>query len=90
MRELKTAERRIVNGIAAGFTNKEIAKKLGLTTGTVGNYVSRILHKTGLQHRTQIAISALQTGVWTEAKDFGHIDTVQHSGPGPNKSRSMR
>jgi DNA-binding NarL/FixJ family response regulator len=60
--DLKLVEQRIVGGIVAGFTNKEIAKKLGLKTGTVGNYISRILHKTGLQHRTQIAIFALQKG----------------------------
>jgi DNA-binding NarL/FixJ family response regulator len=62
IKELKIVEQRIVDGISAGFTNKEIARKLGLKTGTVGNYISRILHKTGLQHRTQIAIFALQNG----------------------------
>ncbi|MDR0638344.1 MAG: LuxR C-terminal-related transcriptional regulator [Spirochaetaceae bacterium] len=66
--ELKTVERNIVKGIANGFTNKEIAKILGLKTGTVGNYVSRILHKIGLQHRTQIAIFALQNGGRSEAE----------------------
>jgi DNA-binding NarL/FixJ family response regulator len=58
--ELKIVERHIINGIAAGFTNKEIAKKMGLKPGTIGNYISCILHKTGFQHRTQIAIFALQ------------------------------
>ena len=60
--ELKTVERHIIEGIVNGFTNKEIARKLGLKPGTVGNYISRILHKTGLQHRTQIAILALRNG----------------------------
>jgi DNA-binding NarL/FixJ family response regulator len=60
--DLKPVEQRIVSGITAGFTNKEIAKNMGLKTGTVNNYISCILHKTGLQHRTQIAIFALQVG----------------------------
>ena len=67
--ELKKVERHIINGIANGFTNKEIAKKLGLKTGTVGNYTSRILHKTGLQHRTQLAILALKTGNYFDVTD---------------------
>jgi two-component system response regulator DevR len=60
IRGLKITERHIINGIAAGYTNREIAKKLGLKPGTLDNYVSCILHKIGLQHRTQIAIFALQ------------------------------
>jgi DNA-binding NarL/FixJ family response regulator len=60
--EFKAVERHIIRGIVAGFTNKEIATSLGLKTGTVGNYISGMLHKTGLQHRTQIAILALESG----------------------------
>ncbi|MDR1468096.1 MAG: LuxR C-terminal-related transcriptional regulator [Spirochaetaceae bacterium] len=67
IKELKIVERHIINGIAVGFTNKEIARKLGLKTGTVRNYVSHILHKIGLQHRTQIAIFALQHGDRSDA-----------------------
>jgi len=42
--------------IAKGFSNKEIAASLYMSEGTVKNYISSILDKTGLEHRTQIAI----------------------------------
>jgi DNA-binding NarL/FixJ family response regulator len=66
--ELKAVERHIVYGIATGMTNREIAWKLGIKTGTVRNYISRILHKTGLQHRTQIAIFAFENGVGPDSE----------------------
>ncbi|NPC94524.1 response regulator transcription factor [Bacillus sp. WMMC1349] len=42
--------------IARGLSNKEIAKELFISEGTIANYISAILGKTGLDHRTQIAI----------------------------------
>ncbi|RKN75789.1 response regulator transcription factor [Paenibacillus ginsengarvi] len=50
-RELEVMER-----IANGLSNKEIAKKLFISEGTVANYITSVLNKTGLEHRTQIAI----------------------------------
>lgn len=46
----------IMELISKGFSNKEIADKLYISEGTVKNYISAILDKTSLQHRTQIAI----------------------------------
>lgn len=46
----------IVKLISKGLSNKEIAKELFMSEGTVKNYISTILDKTSLQHRTQIAI----------------------------------
>lgn len=46
----------IVRLIAKGLSNKEIAKELFMSEGTIKNYISTILDKTGLEHRTQIAI----------------------------------
>jgi len=42
--------------IAKGYSNKEIANKLFMSEGTIKNYISSILDKTNLDHRTQIAI----------------------------------
>ena len=42
--------------IAKGLSNKEISRKLFISEGTTANYITSILNKTGLQHRTQIAI----------------------------------
>ncbi|WP_130805597.1 response regulator transcription factor [Senegalia massiliensis] len=42
--------------VAEGFNNKEIAKKLFLSEGTVRNYISNMLDKLDLRDRTQLAI----------------------------------
>lgn len=49
-------ELEVMELIASGLSNKEIAKHLYLSEGTVANYITSILNKTGLEHRTQIAI----------------------------------
>ncbi|MGF9966479.1 response regulator [Bacillus rhizoplanae] len=46
----------IIALIAKGFSNKEISKQLFISEGTIANYITSILSKTGLEHRTQIAI----------------------------------
>lgn len=46
----------IIRLIAEGLSNKEIAQKLYLSEGTIKNYISTILEKGELQHRTQVAV----------------------------------
>ena len=41
--------------VAEGFTNKEIAQKLNISTYTVKSHVHNILEKLALSTRTQIA-----------------------------------
>lgn len=53
---LTDQERKILNLIGAGMTNKEIGDELFLAEKTVKNYVSSILSKLGLQRRTQAAV----------------------------------
>lgn len=55
-------ELEIVELIAKGFPNKEIAKTLYISEGTVKNYITSILNKTGLGHRTQIAVYYINGG----------------------------
>jgi len=60
-RELKLLteqERRILEYVAQGLTNHEIAQKMFLADKTVKNYVSSILAKLGLERRTQAAVLA--------------------------------
>ncbi|GIO10684.1 DNA-binding response regulator [Cohnella xylanilytica] len=54
--------------IAKGLSNKEISKKLFISEGTTANYITSILNKTGLEHRTQIAIYYL-TGQAKQAEE---------------------
>lgn len=49
-------ELEIIRAISEGMSNKEISAKLYISEGTVKNYITNILNKTGLDHRTQIAI----------------------------------
>ncbi len=49
--------------LATGATNREIADRLALTEGTVKNYISAILAKTGLRDRTQAALYAVRHGI---------------------------
>lgn len=52
----------IMELIAKGFSNREIAKELYISEGTVKNYITSILNKTGLEHRTQVAIYYINGG----------------------------
>ena len=49
-------EREIMELVAAGLSNKEIAGKLFLGEGTVRNYISTLLDKLSLRDRTQLAV----------------------------------
>lgn len=50
--------------IAKGFSNKEIAGRMYISEGTVANYITTILQKTHLSHRTQIAVYYLTGNVY--------------------------
>ncbi len=60
--DLKTAEWHMIALVGSGLSNKEMARKLNLSEGTVRNNLSIILSKLGLRDRTQLAIWAVQTG----------------------------
>ena len=49
-------EQEIIEQVAKGLSNKEIAALLYLSEGTVRNYISTILEKLSLRDRTQLAI----------------------------------
>ncbi|WP_433944995.1 response regulator [Paenibacillus sp. SN-8-1] len=46
----------VMSKVAQGLSNKEISKELFISEGTTANYITSILNKTALEHRTQIAI----------------------------------
>jgi DNA-binding NarL/FixJ family response regulator len=55
-------ELQIMELISKGRSNKEISGELYISEGTVKNYISNVLSKTGLDHRTQIAIYYINGG----------------------------
>lgn len=61
--DLTRTELQILALIGGGRANKEVAAELELGEGTVRNYISSILQKTGLRDRTQLAIFAVKNGM---------------------------
>ena len=55
---LTAQERRILEHIGEGMTNRQIAEAMFLAEKTVKNYVSAMLSKLGLERRTQAAVFA--------------------------------
>jgi len=64
---LSEQERRILELIGEGLTNREIGERMFLAEKTVKNYVSNVLAKLGLQRRTQVAVLATEV-----RKDLPH------------------
>jgi DNA-binding NarL/FixJ family response regulator len=57
---LTDQERRILELIGEGLTNRQIGERMFLAEKTVKNYVSSLLSKLGLERRTQAAILATE------------------------------
>lgn len=62
---LNEKEIKIVEYIAKGLSNKEIADEIFLSEGTIKNNITNILSKLELRDRTQIAIFAFKNGLVT-------------------------
>jgi DNA-binding NarL/FixJ family response regulator len=58
LKALTPQERRILELIAQGMTNRQIGNEMFLAEKTVKNYVSSLLAKLGLERRTQAAVLA--------------------------------
>jgi NarL family two-component system response regulator LiaR len=61
--QLSERELDVLKYVAAGMSNQEIARTLGIKEGTVRIHVGNILNKLQLANRTQAALYALRTGV---------------------------
>jgi DNA-binding NarL/FixJ family response regulator len=63
-RERLTArEREVLELIAHGFSNKRIARELGIAEKTVKTHVGHVLAKLGVADRTQAALHAVRSGL---------------------------
>ena len=61
--DLTDQERRVLEFIGEGLTNRQIANSMFLAEKTVKNYVSSLLAKLGLERRTQAAGLAVRLGL---------------------------
>ena len=50
--------------VAEGLSNEEIAQRLVLSAGTVANHIDQISRRLGLRGRTQIAVWAVERGLY--------------------------
>jgi len=66
---LSPREMEILQHIAQGRSNKEIAYELGISRQTVKNHMTSILRKLAVNDRTQAAIYALRRG-WIRLQDI--------------------
>ncbi len=55
---LSEQERKILDLIAEGLTNRQIGERMFLAEKTVKNYVSHLLAKLGMERRTEAAVFA--------------------------------
>ncbi|MCL2318696.1 MAG: response regulator transcription factor [Treponema sp.] len=60
---LSKMELRILTFISEGLTSAEIALNLGLAVGTVRNYISSVMRKTGMNNRSQMVRYAFSYGL---------------------------
>jgi DNA-binding NarL/FixJ family response regulator len=67
---LSLREMEILQHIAQGKSNKEVAYELGISRQTVKNHMTSILRKLAVNDRTQAAIYALRRG-WIRLQDIG-------------------
>jgi DNA-binding NarL/FixJ family response regulator len=62
-RQLTDREREVLDGVAAGLSNAQLAQRLHLSAKTVANNVSNILAKLQLNHRTEMIVQAREAGL---------------------------
>jgi two-component system, NarL family, response regulator DevR len=68
---LSEQERRILELIAEGLTNRQIGERMFLAEKTVKNYVSNVLMKLGMERRTQAAVYAARLAAEREKNQPG-------------------
>lgn len=71
MASLSPQERRILDLLAQGKTNRQIGAEMFLAEKTVKNYVSNLLAKLGMSRRTEAAVYAATRAARSDASHLG-------------------
>src|ERR1035441_2417699 len=73
---LSARERQVIQHLAGGMTNREIAHALGLSPHTVKNYLFRIFDKLGVSSRTELLYLTMNN---SQARPLRTADGESHS-----------
>jgi pimeloyl-ACP methyl ester carboxylesterase/DNA-binding CsgD family transcriptional regulator len=65
---LTSRERNVLECIARGLDNSEIAASLGLSEKTVRNHITRVFDKIGVEHRYQAIVRAREAGLGLDTR----------------------
>jgi DNA-binding CsgD family transcriptional regulator len=87
--ELTPRERGVLDCIAKGLDNGEIARSLRLSEKTIRNHITRIFDKIGVKHRYQAIVLAREAGLGGATSlpttDAGHLSLKRGAVPKPGR-----
>ena len=63
--KLSQRELHVLKQVADGLSNKQIARRLGISEKTVRNHLSRVFNKLGATNRTEAVVHAMRAGLVT-------------------------
>jgi two-component system, OmpR family, sensor kinase len=67
--QLTPRQRDVAVCLAEGLSNEELADRLGITPGTAANHIEHILDRLGFKRRTQIAVWAVERGLYRSGQE---------------------
>lgn len=65
--DLTARERELLDLLARGLDNREISERLGISSKTVRNHVSRVMSVLGMRNRPQLIVAAREAGFGKDA-----------------------
>jgi DNA-binding NarL/FixJ family response regulator len=88
--ELTPRERAVLEAIAKGLDNAEIARSLRLSEKTVRNHITRLFDKIQVKHRYQAIVMAREAGLGGAASpptgaEAGHLSRAPGATPNPRR-----
>jgi DNA-binding NarL/FixJ family response regulator len=90
---LSARERQVIQHVAGGMTNREIAKALNLSSHTVKNYLFRIFDKLGVSSRTELLYLTMNhskaTGATSDDGPVSLSTVVEAAGEGDVSSQLL-
>lgn len=63
---LTTRERRVIALVIAGYTNKDLARRLRIGESTARRYLTNVFDKLGVSNRLELVLFAIDQGVTKE------------------------